>query len=237
MISAKHDFVFVHPPKTGGNTMHKIFQPYYDSGIILQFIDNGFGPGHGVSTYVKNPDSNAPRNSYESNPTVKSPERFPVNKHSTYQQFLTNPHFTDLKKLKLISAIRNPWDRAASYYRWSRSVNPFAAWYKRDKFKLRERSCVSYWSGHNPDFVLRHECFENDVTQLLYYLSIPMPDSLAEMTINVTKAIEEKDPLSYRQFYIKDDGSYDEELIEKIRLDAQADIEFSEKIFIKPYDF
>ena len=236
MISIKHDFVFVHPPKTGGNTMHNILHPYYDSNVVIQFPANLVGPRQGVATYVKNPDNNPSRGPWDKR-TTNTPDMLPINKHSTYQQLLTSPHFTNLKGLKFISAIRNPWDRVASYYRWSRSTDPFALWYSINSFGIQDKPCTAYWSGHNPDFVLRHECFENDVTQLLYYLSIPMPDSLVEKTINVTKTIEEKDPLSYREYYIKDDESYDEELIEKIRIDSIADIEFSKKIFIKPYDF
>ena len=238
MISTEHDFIFVHPPKTGGNTMHKILQPYYDPSIIIQFKHNGMGPGQGVATYVENPDSDLSRGPWDKR-TVNAPKKLPINKHLTYQQLLSSPLIVATKDMKFVSAIRNPWDRVVSYYCWASSPDSLSDWYSTNSFNVSNLPCSSYWSGHYPDFVIRHECFESDVTQLLYYLSIPMPNSLAENTINVSKAREreERDPLSYREFYINKDGSYNEELIEKIRKDAQADIEFSEKIFIKPYDF
>ena len=79
-----------------------------------------------------------------------------------------------------------------------------------------------------------------DVTQLLYYLDVPIPSDLAGMNFNRGKwrPTEEskKYNVIYRDIYRKN-GSYDEELIETIRKDHKKDIEFSERLFAKPYDF
>ena len=240
MISIKHNFVFIHPPKTGGNTIHNILKEYYDPVINTEIKDNHVGKKQGVSFTTTQLLDDGTR------------KRKLPNKHWTYRQVINSygnvpfedshpdPKFEYLEELKLISTIRNPYERIVSFYCFvkktgkERSPGDFKKWYEGVQEDSGFPSCVKHWSGYEPDFVVRMEHFEEDVTQLLYYLDLPI--NLSKMlSVNVSKRDKQKQP--YQNFYRDSKGKYDEKFIDKVREDYVDDFDFSERLFVKPYEF
>lgn len=237
MISIKHNFVFIHPPKTGGNTIHNILKKYYDPVINTEIIDNIVGKNQGVRFTTRQLLDDGTN------------KRKVPNKHWTYSQIINcyrnvpfeEPHpdskFEHLKELKLISTIRNPYERIVSFYCFAnKGCQPgnFKKWYEGVQKDSGFPSCVKHWSDYEPDFVVRIEHFEEDVTQLLYYLGLPI--NFSKM-LNINASTRDKQKQPYQNFYRDSKGKYDEKLIDKVRQDYSDDFEFSKKLFIKPYGF
>ena len=235
MISIKHDFIFIHPPKTGGNTIHNILKDYYDPIISTLIRNNVNGPKQAVAFATK-------RHIIDGALTPCAP-----NKHWPYRDAIEyygnvpfkelhpNLEFECLKDLRLISTIRNPYERIVSFYSFRKNrekatVENLKQWYHN--FKIP--TCVSHWSGFEPNFVVRMEHFEEDVRQLMDYLGISNNLSKIEK-VNASKWGKAKN--SYHSFYKDSNGKYDEEFIVKIRQDHSDDFEFSKKLFVKPYEF
>lgn len=93
VLSTTHNFLFVHVPKTGGNSIQSVLAPYADDAIVrekpLQDGVEDFG--------------------------VRS-TRFDTRKHSTlaeYRAAYGQPLFQSLRKA---CCVRNPWDRVVSHY-------------------------------------------------------------------------------------------------------------------------
>ena len=111
MISLAHSFLFVHIPKTGGNSIQKILEPHSEDRIVALDAQDG-------------------RERFE----VRG--RFTAHKHATladYHKRLPPALFADLFKF---CAVRNPWSRAISFYftprRWmKRGLDPY---WSRDEF-------------------------------------------------------------------------------------------------------
>lgn len=91
MISLVHKFIFVHVPKTAGNSLQNILKDYSEDRIVANEDQDG-----------------VERFSVES-PTV------PTSKHSNLKVYHENLPgvFSELYKF---GCVRNPWDRMISYY-------------------------------------------------------------------------------------------------------------------------
>ena len=111
MLSLSHRFLFIHIPKTGGNSIQKILQPYSDDQIVALPMQDG-------------------KERFE----VRG--RFTPHKHATlvdYRNRLPPEQFAELFKF---CAVRDPWSRAISFYftprRWiKRGLSPY---WSRDEF-------------------------------------------------------------------------------------------------------
>ena len=93
MLSLKHNFLFIHIPKTGGNSIQKILEQFSEDKIVKLY---GFQDG-------------------EKRFSIKNPV-FPYHKHSTlreYKKLLPNEKYTPLLKF---TVVRNPWERMVSLY-------------------------------------------------------------------------------------------------------------------------
>lgn len=93
MLSLKHNFLFIHTHKTGGNSIQLALLPYSDDQLEAL------------------PHSNR-TNDFE----VKNTKHPTLRKHSSlydYQQILDEKTF---KRLYKFACVRNPWERLISFY-------------------------------------------------------------------------------------------------------------------------
>ena len=105
MLSSSHKFLFVHIPKTGGNSIQQVLAPYSEDRIVALDEQDG-------------------RERFE----VRG--RFTRRKHATlseYRESLPAELYAEAHKF---CAVRDPWSRAISFYftprRWlKRGLEPF----------------------------------------------------------------------------------------------------------------
>lgn len=164
MISIKNKFIFVHIPKTGGNSIQSLLLPYSDDQKTLSANQDG-----------------TERFNIRGAITPK--------KHATlsdYQQRLT----VELSTFSIVTAVRHPFPRAVSGYfsphRWlakqgDQLVPQVPSWDENRFFEFLEEPyqcpAVEYLRVQDailrPDFIVRHECFARGVAELCKYLKIP----------------------------------------------------------------
>jgi hypothetical protein len=102
LLSLTNNFVFVHIPKTGGNSLQSILEEHSDDErcktIFFHDLDNWFD--------VKGPVTGK--------------------KHFTSAEYIERLGYAAFMKLKKVTFVRNPYDRAMSFYfspfRWIRET-------------------------------------------------------------------------------------------------------------------
>jgi hypothetical protein len=157
MISFQKRFLFVHIPKTAGNSIQTILRHYSEDEIVALRADQD-----GIERFgIRNPN-------------------YKIKKHSTlaeYRAALGETRFRDLYKF---TCVRNPWDRMVSYYFGTTLVQ---AW-DRKEFKqliLKAVSVTDYLrldKGEsdpfgNVDYVMRFENLADDFRTVSAKLGIP----------------------------------------------------------------
>jgi hypothetical protein len=158
MISFQKRFLFVHIPKTAGNSIQSILRDYSEDEIVALRAEQD-----GIERFGLR------------NPTYK------IKKHSTlaeYRAALGEAWFRDLYKF---TCVRNPWDRMVSYYFGTTSL--VEAW-DRTEFKkliLKAVSVTDYLrldKGEsdpfgNVDYVMRFENLADGFRTVSMKLGIP----------------------------------------------------------------
>jgi Sulfotransferase family len=157
MISFQKRFLFVHIPKTAGNSIQTILRHYSEDEIVALRADQD-----GIERFgIRNPN-------------------YKIKKHSTlaeYRAALGEARFRDLYKF---TCVRNPWDRIVSYYFGTTLVQ---AWDRKEfkKLILKAVSVTDYLrldKGEsdpfgNVDYVMRFENLANDFRTVSAKLGIP----------------------------------------------------------------
>lgn len=164
MISFQKRFLFVHIPKTAGNSIQSILRHYSEDEIVRSRRRQD-----GIERFgVRNP-------------------KYQIKKHSTladYRAALEEAQFNALYKF---TCVRNPWDRIVSYY-FSSGEQP-AEW-NRAAFKrvaLKVPSVADFLRLEhgdkdpfdNVDRIIRFETLQEDFRVVCAELDIP-PASLPE---------------------------------------------------------
>ena len=158
MISFQKRFLFVHIPKTAGNSIQTILRHYSEDEIVALRADQD-----GIERFgLRNPN-------------------YKIKKHSTlaeYRAALGEARFRDLYKF---TCVRNPWDRMVSYYFGTTSL--VGAWDRKEFKKLivKAVSVTDYLrldKGEsdpfgNVDYVMRFENLADDFRTVSAKLGIP----------------------------------------------------------------
>jgi len=158
MISFQKCFLFVHIPKTAGNSIQTILRHYSEDEIVALRADQD-----GIERFgLRNPN-------------------YKIKKHSTlaeYRAALGEARFRDLFKF---TCVRNPWDRMVSYYFGTTSL--VEAWDRKEfkKLILKAVSVTDYLrldKGEadpfdNVDYIMRFENLADDFRAVSARLVIP----------------------------------------------------------------
>ena len=157
MLSLKNKFLFIHVPKTGGNSIQNILKEYSEDRIVT------------IGKHQDGIERFEVRN-----------DKYPITKHSTlseYKRFLDKNVYDAMFKF---ATIRNPWDMMISFY-FSPHLN-LKKWNKRKFCKLLKnvqplRFYITTLSNQdlieNIDYLIRFENLENDFRKVCQKISIP----------------------------------------------------------------
>ncbi len=158
MISFQKRFLFVHIPKTAGNSIQSILRDYSEDEIVALR-----GEQDGIERFgLRNP-------------------KYKIRKHSTlaeYRAALGEERFRGFYKF---TCVRNPWERMVSYYFTpTQQVGP---WDRKEfrKIILKALSVADYLrlaEGEedpfgNVDYVMRFETLADDFRHVCAALDIP----------------------------------------------------------------
>lgn len=167
MLLSKHNLIFIHPPKTAGNTIQSVLFPHSDDKMIA----DGFRDGH---------------DRFEVRGFITS------HKHMTLNEYAEKLG-ERFKDFRVAMSVRNPIERAVSMYfsphRWFRQVanGGYAltepAW-SRDEFyalieKMPSLTDFATFNGafRKPDYIIRQEHFAEDFAA--FCRDVGLPDSAA----------------------------------------------------------
>lgn len=117
MISLQKRFLFVHIPKTAGNSIQSVLRDYSEDELVALRKEQD-----GIERFgLRNPN-------------------YKVKKHSTLSEYYDALGDEQFRKLYKFTCIRNPWDRMVSYY-FTPTQNP-ETW-NRKKFRETISKAVS----------------------------------------------------------------------------------------------
>jgi hypothetical protein len=158
MISLKHNFLYVHIPKTAGNSVQNILQQYSEDKVVC--VD----PHHDGAERFE----------------VRS-DRFRIRKHSTLAEYRRELGEKQLAKLFRFCCVRNPWDRAISFYfsphrgpvTWDRGrfIETVQKMMPSSAYLALEKQRGSPFD--NVDFVMRFEQLNDDFLKVCERIGIP----------------------------------------------------------------
>ena len=93
LLSTNHNFLFIHVPKTGGNSIQRVLLPFSDDRMVAD------RPHHdGINRFEIVSDT------------------LGLRKHATLEDYRKRLHPDVFRRLTKIACVRNPWDRCASFF-------------------------------------------------------------------------------------------------------------------------
>lgn len=213
MISTRKSFLFVHVPKTGGNSIQNILHTFSDDDIVCEASHQD-----GIERFgLRNKNYN-------------------VKKHSTLSRYKSELEKETYVRLLKFATIRNPWDRVISFYfsphrgsiEWNRedfksfvtNIKPLRHYIYVPSFQERIARKIGFplITGkltRDIDFLIRFEFLQADFDELCNKLDMPL-QKLPKRNVSKKR--------HYSTYY-------DEELVDIVRQ------RFSEEIEIGKYKF
>lgn len=162
MLSLKHNFLFIHTSKTGGNSIQSVLLPYSDDHL------------------------EALPHSHQSKDFEVKNAQFPeLRKHATLYDYQQCLGVAQVQKLFKFGCVRNPWERAISFYfSPHRGGKP---WSKSGFLQMLENEsipqAIEMFSMQSPDssaplsngldFVLRFESLADDFAEVCNKIGLP----------------------------------------------------------------
>lgn len=182
MISARYKFIYLHVPKTGGNSLQKCLQPYSDD----KFVTHGHQEGH---------------DRFEIKGAVTP------RKHATLADYALELG-NRLENYKTVVSVRHPLDRAISYYfsphRWMKRTTDGNGWTLENPFwnvdafeKCFERliPMVEFITLEGrliqPDHVIRFETLTDDADRCATALGLGRMDLPHVNKSHATEIVQE----------------------------------------------
>lgn len=164
MLSSKYNFIFLHVPKTAGNSINRYLLPICDNEMYVEHFHDGINQFGIAGAYSKDKHS-------------------PLSVYKTYLGKI-------FPSYKVLISVRHPFPRALSYYfspnRWFRETSPGEwkltppLWDESDFWQSLNdgwfRSCSSYLDVEDrqkADFVIRQENLADDLSKARFGLNIP----------------------------------------------------------------
>ena len=160
MISLQKRFLFVHIPKTAGNSIQSVLRDYSEDQLVALRKEQD-----GIERFgLRNP-------------------RYDLKKHSTlseYHEALGDEQFRNLYKF---TCVRNPWDRMVSYY-FTPTQNPETLNEKKFRETIFKAGSVADYlrleKGEqdpfaNVDCIMRFENLADDFCAVCNTIGIPPP--------------------------------------------------------------
>ncbi len=158
MISFQKRFLFVHIPKTAGNSIQTILRHYSEDEIVALRAEQD-----GIERFgLRNP-------------------HYKIKKHSTLAEYCAALGEKDFRGLYKFTCVRNPWDRMVSYYFGTTQL--VETWDRKEfrKLILRALSVRDYLQldkGEadpfgNVDYIMRFENLADDFRAVCARLAIP----------------------------------------------------------------
>ncbi|MGE9271102.1 MAG: sulfotransferase family 2 domain-containing protein [Verrucomicrobiales bacterium] len=158
MVSEKHQFLFVHIPKTAGNSIQNVLRDYSEDEIVAT------GGQDGVERFE-----------------VRSGDRG-LKKHSTLAEYVAELGAEAVEAKFKFACVRNTWDRMISYFfsphrqgeTWS--ARKFKHFVEKEVVPLRDYFTRPDVSGGQPfenvDFVIRFESLDQDFAEVCRRIGI-----------------------------------------------------------------
>jgi len=175
MISHKHKFIFIHAPKTAGNSIQNHLQHYSEDVIIMN---------KGQKIYNKRNETHLDRFDLKS-----SDKKIKINKHTTLNAYYNTwrKKYGCIEDFFKFGTVRNPWDRAISNYFFKGTDHCRAAGasqkyksFNKKRFinSLRKCSCTDFfyvkkYDRYKLDYIIRFETLQQDFNTVCDQIGIP----------------------------------------------------------------
>lgn len=159
MISLKYNFLFIHIPKTAGNSIQNVIRTYSEDRIIC---------------------ANPHQDGFERFKVIS--EQFNTRKHSSMEEYREAMGEAIFQKLFKFTCVRNPWDRAVSHFF---SPHKGRQSWNRDEFIIFLNNIpsvrkfialdgrISHFSFNNIDYFIRFENLNGDFKKVCNHIGIP----------------------------------------------------------------